>query len=292
MVKQLIKWLVPHGLVEARERRILERNRTAYHMERKARIKTALSSANSNGSLNPLDHLALISFLESREIPRVHLVEGSIPPESLQYLNEKITDSFTSGDALFGLHIGNFVGVSLSYLTGVLHKINKQSLVVAIDPNLTHRGVANPQSHVAALLSACGLQENVLLVAGYSGTKSISNDGAVFVGYDPGKQYSEEHGCQNCIKSLGKLADGAFHVALMDGNHEAEYLRDEIAQVTTLLRPGGFIILDDVDSNWQELKDVFHSLTEFGFEIVGTDGRVGVARLLGPAGASEQKVRF
>ncbi len=233
-VKKVLKWCAPHGLVEAGKKRTQDREltaqRTAYHEQRRERIQLAQSAAEArNGSqLDPLDYPALISYLEGRGIPEVHLVEGSIPDKSLNYLREKIVDSFCGVGPLYGLHIGNFVGVSLAYFSGVLKSIHPQSLVVAIDPNLTHRTVANPQAHVAALLSACGLQENVLMIAGYSGKKSISNDGVVFPGYDPGRQYADEHGCENCIASLERIAGGFCHVALMDGNHEASYLRSEI----------------------------------------------------------------
>jgi len=59
------------------------------------------------------------------------------------------------------LHIGNFVGISLAYLTCFLAEQHCDSLVVGVDPDVPHRGIRHPQEHVAALLTACGLENNV-----------------------------------------------------------------------------------------------------------------------------------
>jgi hypothetical protein len=75
------------------------------------------------------------------------------------------------------------------------------------------------------------------------------------------------------------VAGKVFDVALLDGNHEGEYLRREISKIVRILKLGGLIVLDDVDAHWIEIQEVFQSLGGLGFEIVGTDGRVGVAKL-------------
>jgi hypothetical protein len=65
----------------------------------------------------------------------------------------------------------------------------------------------------------------------------------------------------------------------MDGNHEASYLAKEIQTVLPLLKLGGFVILDDVDTGWAEIREVFSKIASFGLEPIGTDERVGIARL-------------
>ena len=282
---------MPHGIVEYRKKKFvvplqqtqLQKTsiRDSFHKERIARIKQAFTTADAGQKpqLIPLNHESLVAFLEARGIPRHHLVEGSIPADSLSFMAKVLTDQLPKDRPLKAIHIGNFVGVSLTYLTAVLTSLHPSSRVVGIDPNLPHRGVIDPQAHVAALLSASALQKNVLLIAGYSSSKSISNDGVVFDGYDPSVQLASESGCEECVSSLAHIAHGKFDLVLMDGNHEAEYLKGEILNSAKMLRKGGLIVLDDVDVNWQELKDVFGQIKSMGFTSLGTDGRIGIARL-------------
>jgi hypothetical protein len=289
MIKKILKWIIPHGLIESRRRRFIKSlpeskpvendMRNSFHEERRKRIREAIAieSKRSDAQLNPLDYEMLIDFLENRGIPRFHLIEGSIPSTSLAYLDKVIRERLHGDKPIYAVHVGNFVGVSLTFLSGILTSINSKSRVVGIDPNLTHRGISNPQFHVAALVTACALQNNVLLLAGYSSKKSISNDGVVFEGYDPTKQLASEFGCENCIESLSQIAPNKFDIILMDGNHEAEYLQAEILQASKLLKSGGLVVLDDVDSSWQELKAVFERIENLGFQTIGTDGRIGIA---------------
>jgi hypothetical protein len=291
MIKKTLKWITPYGVVEARRRFLALSEpkankaefdpRDVFHNERTARIKAALEcdSSQSGQQLDPFIYSNLINFLEARGIPRHHLLEGSIPEKSLKFLAETLIEQMPKNQPLMAVHIGNFVGVSLTFLTAILTGINSESRVIGVDPNLTHRGVADPQSHVAALLTACKLQRNVMLVAGYSSRKSISNDGVVFDGYDPVLQISSEFGCEDCIASLAELAPRQFDLVLMDGNHEAKYLQDELIMARRILRPGGLVVLDDVDIWWKELKAVFSRIGDLGFRAIGENGRIGIARL-------------
>jgi hypothetical protein len=66
--------------------------------------------------------------------------------------------------------------------------------------------------------------------AGYSGRKSVSNDGILFISengseYDPLSHFSDEQSCEDTLSNLAVLYEGRFDFAVMDGNHEAEYLR-------------------------------------------------------------------
>jgi hypothetical protein len=176
------------------------------------------------------------------------------------------------------LHVGNFVGVSLAYLTAVITARKPDALVLSVDPNLCHRGIANPQSHVTALLSACGLSRNSIVLAAYSGAKSISNDGVVFESYNPEAEFQNETSCEMALANLSKICPGVVDVAMLDGNHEACYLIEELKQLRPLLKGGALLILDDVNQAWAEIQAVFEDVAALGFTAIATDGRVGIAR--------------
>ena len=90
----------------------------------------------------------------SRNLAEFDIVESSVPHKSLEYIREVAINRLDPKRPLKALHVGNFVGVSLVFLTSALMQRNPDSLVVSIDPNLEHHGISNPQSHVCALLAA------------------------------------------------------------------------------------------------------------------------------------------
>jgi len=283
--KKILKAIIPHGLVEMRRKTFAARtekaaqdSRESYHIERTKRI-AVIESAHSASLIGGDDFESVISFLMRRGLPEHHLREGSVPPKSLEFIKDHSISQFDSNRPLKALHIGNFVGVSLAFTAATLVKKHRKSLVISIDPNLTHRGIINPQAHVSALLSACGLTKNVLIVAGYSGRKSVSNDGTIFEGYDPAKEFDKEFACEESLSNIGQLCPETFDFVFLDGNHEATYLLNEIKQVLPVLRTGGFVVLDDVDAAWAEIRDVFLKVSSLGLVPIGTDGRVGIARL-------------
>jgi hypothetical protein len=51
---------------------------------------------------------------------------------------------------------------------------------------------------------------------------------------------------------------------MLDGNHQADYLRQEIEIALELLKEGGTIYLDDIDEGWPELVEVFNQLSTQG----------------------------
>lgn len=285
-LKRILKAIAPYALVEMRCKALATRAekatdvaRAAYHAERRQRI-AAVEAAQLDVMVEVRDYDQMIAFLMGRGLPQLHLREGSVPLQSLEFIRERAILQLDATRPLIALHIGNFVGVSLAFLAAALMQRHPDSLVVSIDPNLTHRGIANPQAHVSALLSACGLQSNVLIMAGYSGRKSISNDGVVFESYDPANEFSKEFACEESLRNIGQLCPRSFDFVFLDGNHEASYLLNEIKQVLPLLRKGGFVVLDDVDAAWAEIRDVFLKVASLGLEPVGADGRVGIARLV------------
>jgi hypothetical protein len=283
--KKILKAIIPHGLVEMRHKTLSARmqkadqdSRLTYHAERRKRI-AAVQNGHSEAWLTGDDFEKVIAFLVSRGLPENQVREGSVPKKSLEFIKAHVISEFEDGRPLRALHIGNFVGVSLAYAAASLVKKHPESLVISIDPNLTHRGIPNPQSHVSALLAACGLTTNVLIIAGYSGRKSISNDGVVFEGYDPAKEFTKEFACEGTLNKIEQLCPASFDFVFLDGNHEATYLINEIKQALPVLRENGFLILDDVDAAWVEIRNIFLNVSSLGLEPVGTDGRVGIARL-------------
>lgn len=285
-LKRIFKAITPYGLVELRRAAIAaqmqvasNQSRSAYHAERRRRI-ASVQSMKSSAAIQGDIYEQIIEFLADRGVPEHQSREGSVPRNSLEFVHDKAIKSLNSSYPLRALHIGNFVGVSLVFIASVLTTRHPESLVVSIDPNLTHRGIANPQGHVSALVSACGLQSNVLIIAGYSGRKSISNDGTVFDGYDPAKEFINESACEETVRNLVQLAPKSFDLVFLDGNHEAAYLLNELKQLLPLMRNGCFVVLDDVDAAWVEIRNVFENIGELGLDPIGTDGRVGIARFL------------
>lgn len=285
---QLVRDAMPYGLVTAvRRRRAVARDqqqRAEMHEERHSRIQDLdHSTASRSGELiDPFQYESLIDFHVSRGLSRANVVEGSIPAASLSFIRDVLRESVEQ-TPLHGLHIGNYVGVSLAYIAATLRSLHPDSRTVAIDPNLPHRGTVNPQSHVAALLRACGLQGDIVLAAGYSGVKSVSNDGVIFAGYDPFANHDEEAGVENVLRSLSLLYPRRFGFAILDGNHDARYLRTELDFIARLLAPKSLVVLDDVDDAWLEIKEVYQSIGDSRFEAISTDGRVGILRYISDA---------
>jgi hypothetical protein len=231
----------------------------------------------------PYNYSAAINFLTSSGLSQSQVIGGSIPEPSLSFCS-KVLDEFilaTDGRPLIGLHVGNFLGVSLSHFVNYVRQRNDKSVVVSIDPDLTHRGIENPQKHVIAILNHFGLQGNAVICVGYSTSKSLSNDGTPFlddngVEYDPYARFQSEQSCEDTLSNLCLTSQGKFDFAVVDGNHEGSYLRRETAMVRRLLRPEGILILDDVSDAWTEIKAEYDGLLSNGWRAVAADGRVGV----------------
>ncbi|MFM7518963.1 MAG: class I SAM-dependent methyltransferase [Planctomycetota bacterium] len=115
-------------------------------------------------------------------------------------------------------------------------------------------------------------------MTGYSGRKSIGNDGIYAAGADPFADLSNERGAEDVLASLAVICPRSFDFASLDGNHEAEYLQKELTSLQPLLRDRAIVVLDDVDESWAEIKAVFNLVDQTRFSTVGTDGRVGILR--------------
>jgi hypothetical protein len=264
-IKRAIKAAIPHGIIVAAQRSKSRRQRHLAELDREPRRKA-----------EPYSYAASVDFLCRRGLPGGHVIGGSMPEESLAFCADRLAGLLPRDRPILGLHVGNFLGVSLAYFTDLARNLHPGSVVVSIDPNLTHRGIERPQDHVIALLNNFGLQRNAMILVGYSGEKSVSNDGVQFGEYDPVSAHGKEQACERSLQNLVLLGGGRFDFAVMDGNHDAAYLRKETEIVRDLLTENGVLILDDVDENWAPIKAEYAEMGARGWRPVGADGRVGI----------------
>ena len=279
--RNILRFCTPYGIVEGRRRTraspLKTSDRERFHAKRHELIA---ATAPAVFSCIDFEYEQAVTFLVGRGLNEHHVREGSIPSASLKFVEARLLERYPTDQPLVALHIGNFVGISLAALTSIVTSINPNSLVMAVDPNLPHRGISSPQDHVMALLARVGLQRHVIPIVGYSLGKSVSNDGVNYDDmYDPAEGYGREFACENVIENIEMVFGRCVDMALVDGNHEASYLRSEIGAIGKVMRPGGVVILDDVDEAWVELKDVYTGLQVGGWLDLGTDGRVGLLQV-------------
>lgn len=218
---------------------------------------------------------AAVAHLVKRGLPEHHVRAGSMPESSLRRCAEVIAQSFDRAEPLTILHVGNFVGVSLSWFADYTRGWNGQSRVVGVDPNVTHRGIERPQDHVVSLLTNFGFETTVMLVTGYTLHK---NAGDLDRG-DPRGSFAGDQSCECALPLLADLAMGSFDVAVMDGNHESDYLRAELVAIRRLLRSGGLLVLDDV-FDWDTLAPIPHELEASpDATLLARDSRLGIWQL-------------
>jgi hypothetical protein len=220
---------------------------------------------------------AAIRFVVDRGwLSEFHARDGSVPEASMERIARALDRFAPPAPRL--LHVGNFVGISLSYLLDWGR--DRGATVFSVDPDIPHRGVEHPQLVVNDLLANFGLTERHLLICGFSLEKNFSNDSVVFEDYNPATAWAQEAAPEHVLPRLVDTAltfDGAF----IDGNHDAAYLRRELTQLTALLAPGGLLVLDDVNEWWQGVRAIFDEATgggEWPFEKVDADGRIGILR--------------
>ena len=267
-----VKYVMPHGLMQQLQR-----------SQRRRLVAAHKAPPSSAAQRIPYSYNAAVEFHAARGLPRADITGGSMPESTLAFCSKTLDDLIpaTRDKPLVGLHVGNFLGVSLSHFVNYVRQRNEKSVVVSIDPDLTHRGIEHPQKHVIAILNHFGLQGNAMICVGYSTSKSISNDGTAFMGengseYDPYARFESEQSCEDALSNFCAVSEGKFDFAVLDGNHEGSYLQRETAVVRRLLKPNGILILDDVNEAWAEIKAEFDNLSSKGWRSVAADGRVGV----------------
>ncbi len=269
--KRLLGWIVPHSFAVAwGERRF--RNQRRIRSENLLKLY-AMSQQLNNG--RRFDYAEAEDFLVDLGCDRDVVREASIPEDSLIACTSAIAES-NPQDRVIGLHVGNFVGMSLAFLTAAIRELRSDSFLVAIDPAIPHRGIADPASKTLALLDHFGLLDSVLMVTGFSLEKNPSQDGIPFAGYDPVEHFHSELACENQLGHIIGLAPESFDFALVDGNHDHTYLDRELRSIDGLLRVGGLLILDDVSAHWRDIQDLYHSIDTEGYMRVLSDGRIGI----------------
>ena len=212
IIKSAVRAVIPIGLIELRHawrkyRTIKQQPfeqpnvRSEFHDARHQRIEL-ISRTTQRAELKATSYDQVVGFLVQQGVSEHHVRQGSIPAQSLEFISNNVLSTFESNAPVSVLHVGNFVGVSLAYIAEKVANISPKSLVVAIDPNIPHRGVKNPQEIVTKLLCGCRLQRNVLLITGYSIEKNISNDGTIIGDYDPVSFFQSETSCENVLLNL------------------------------------------------------------------------------------------
>ncbi|MDQ3631298.1 MAG: class I SAM-dependent methyltransferase [Actinomycetota bacterium] len=234
-----------------------------------ARTGSAALAAAPAGAAEPFDYDEALRLLVARGVTEFHLREGSVPHASLELCGRTLREHLPSGRALTAVHVGNFVGVSLAFFTSALREKHEGSVVIGLDPNLPHRGIADPERHVLALLSHFGLAANSVVVPGFSLERNLGDDTA-------------SASVPACIEVLVSLAQVArpFDLAVIDGNHDPAYLARELTQLDAMLGPGAILILDDVNEEAHPgVVDLFARLVgEGAYDSLARDGRVAVLR--------------
>lgn len=218
-----------------------------------------------------------IRFLLDRGLDEHEVRDGSMPEASLDYTAQLVSDHLARDRPVLALHVGNFVGVSLCYLSWLLRARHPGSVVVSVDPNLPHRGIEDPQAHALALLHHFGLLDNNLIVPGYT----LEHTPGERASRDPEADYLEGIACERVLDSLERLCGHRFDLVLLDGNHAEPYLKRELAAVRRLLAADGIVVFDDVtEGSWDGVVSVFESaLQDEAFVELGQDGRVGVVQV-------------
>lgn len=210
----------------------------------------------------PFSYEEAVAVLTSRGLDEDMVRLGSVSEASMKFAREVIA-RHAPARPLRGLHVGNYVGLSLAALTDIVVRHDPASVVVSIDPNASHLGIDDPQREVLTLLGHFGLQANNLVVCGYSLSRSLA---------DPA--------CEDGLINLERLGH-RFDVALIDGNHDAEHLRSELDVLVRLLNVAGLLILDDVSHAYEGIRRLFKEVARedaWPLEKVASDERLGVLR--------------
>jgi predicted O-methyltransferase YrrM len=177
----------------------------------------------------------LVSCLVSWGHDRQQVIEGSMPEKTLQSLSGVLSGN--------GLQIGGFVGVAHCFLAASL---KNRGSICTIDPNLSHRGIQNPFNVANRLVMEFKLSRNSMLICGYS---------------------------KEQMRLFANLKAG-FDFVLLDGNHDYQTVIDEIGLADAILKPGGYLVLDDID-HWDGPKRVYAGGIP-GYNRVELDSRAGL----------------
>jgi predicted O-methyltransferase YrrM len=162
---------------------------------------------------------------------------GSIPKENLDRAVPLLRGN--------GLQIGGFVGVSHCYIAWHLRD---RGTLWTVDPNITHRGIHNPFGLAQSMARHFRLLSNSVLITNFA----------------------------NEQLEIFKRCGMAFDFIILDGNHDEHQVQHEVAECRGLLKDGGFLIMDDVDT-WTGPKNIYNKTSE-GYEKMQVDSGLGFMR--------------
>lgn len=277
-IRRIASWFAPHGLVALLRRRAAKTSRLeAAAVRERAKAAYLRASRNSEG-VTVASHDDAVLFHVARGLEERDVREASISTESISFITQALHDLPAPTT---GIHVGNFVGISLAMIAASESERHADHLLVGIDPNVPHRGIANPQQHVCALIDATNVASNVLLLCGYSVQPNPSNDEWTFSAYDPEAAWVDEHAPNGVLTNLARF--GTFDFAVLDGNHFGPYLQAEIAILEGLIRPDGLVFIDDCAEWFPDIQRTFE-MPWREWERADWNGRVGVLRRKHPTG--------
>ena len=291
---KILKYFLPYGLVAFR-RRLINNSKPNIHEDEQLRrrnyreeIKLNEQKLDKSGRFenNNVEDVYYnsIKHLISKGLEENHVVEGSVPLSSLIEIDNLLRE-FSGKKFGLGLHIGNFLGLSLNCITySMRESYNGNYLMLSIDPDITHRNIINPSKYCNELLYLNGLEESSIVINGYSGEKNISNDGVEFdSNYNPFIQYNEEFASTHVLRNLSKILEAKVNIVFIDGHHDATYVRKELLLIEPLLDKDSILIMDDVDSiAWEELNNLFIEISNSKkYEKLIHNNRIGVLKYVG-----------
>lgn len=272
-MKKIIKRIIPYGIIELKE---YFRKKKLVELQHE-RIEI-YNNQIENKKILYYNYEKSIEVLVSLGLDEEQIRYGSIPEDSLSFLFKTVDKSLSNFPQIKALHIGNFVGISLTYLSNAFKLINSNCVLVSIDPNLSHRGIRNPQKYVLHLLDRFDFHDMNLVLTGFSLSQNLMDDAGVFYHSELNyKDYPDSHVAPtNILKNLKDIGT-QFNFILIDGNHEEKYLYEEIHLCTEILDKNGLLILDDINNGWDDINRVFKKLfADKRFEFLASNDRIGI----------------
>jgi len=273
LLRHIIGFVIPYAFV----RKYQEFNLQSKENKRLKLIGQTERRVNAKNGTIGFSYESSIEFVCKLGMDQAQVRAGSMPEKSLEFCFETIKEFIDMRNPIRVLHIGNFAGISLAYFTHEVMLGNTDSVVFAIDPNVPHRGLIDPQSIAVKVLTKFGLQKNVVLAAGYSLEKNISNDGNMYDGkYDPHGEFVNEGGCENVLENISAMGMNTFDVSVIDGNHDPRYLKRELQVLSGMIKDGGVLVVDDVSEHWVSIRRAFRESVSAKLRNIGENGRIGI----------------
>lgn len=268
---RVARWLVmalPYGFLH------LYRRWCHRQAERSLRREGSYQSGSSAGSPSAEFSVeAAIEFLVRAGWPEAAMRRASTPEESLLFILEKLKCYFGTVRPIYGLQVGNYLGVSLAAFAFWLRQIRPGSVIVGIDSGLEVEGLGNTQHYVSQILARFGLEKIAVVICVYSLKRTPAGLSHQATG---GQCTYSKLACTHVLANLARVAPRAFHFVFRDGFHDGRYLRKEIELVKPLLGPDRLITIDDVFGVWPGMERAFWGLADAELSFLDTDGRVGI----------------